>query len=71
MTATEAKKSIASLTEKINYHNDLYYQKSKSEISDQEFDKLLEDLAKLEAQFPDLKQADSPTQRVGGSSHQI
>ncbi len=66
MTATEAKKSIASLTEKINYHNDLYYQKSKSEISDLDFDKLLEELAKLEAQFPNLKQADSPTQRVGG-----
>jgi DNA ligase (NAD+) len=67
MTSAEAKKSIASLTEKINYHNDLYYQKSKSEISDQEFDKLLEQLVKLEQEFPELKLADSPTQRVGGA----
>src|ERR1700733_6519719 len=66
MTAPEAKKSIASLTEKINHHNDLYYQKNKSEISDQEFDKLLEELVRLEQEFPNLKLGDSPTQRVGG-----
>lgn len=67
MTADQAKKEIAALTEKINYHNDLYYQKSKTEISDQEFDKLLELLVKLEEQFPQFRSADSPTQRVGGT----
>ena len=41
-------------------------QQNKSEISDQEFDKLLEELVKLEVEFPNLKLADSPTQRVGG-----
>jgi DNA ligase (NAD+) len=66
MTSAEAKKSIASLTEKINHHNELYYQQSKTEISDQEFDKLLEQLVKLEQEFPELKLPDSPTQRVGG-----
>jgi DNA ligase (NAD+) len=66
MTESQAKKEIAALTEKINYHNELYYQKAKSEISDYEFDQLLEKLQKLETDFPSLKQPDSPTQRVGG-----
>lgn len=67
MNPSEAKKAIADLTEKINYHNDLYYQKNKTEISDQEFDSLLRQLTDLEAQFPELKLPDSPTQRVGGT----
>lgn len=67
MNAAEAKKVIAELTEKINYHIDLYYQKNKSEIADQEFDKLLADLGNLEQQFPQLRRPDSPTQRVGGT----
>lgn len=67
MTLEEAKKEIATLTEKINYHNDLYYQESRSEISDLEFDKLLERLLALEREFPELKDPHSPTQRVGGT----
>ena len=67
MTADQAKKEIAALTEKINYHNELYYQQSRTEISDQEFDKLLESLLRLEEQFPQLKSPHSPTQRVGGT----
>src|SRR5882762_5465487 len=67
MTSAEAKKQILELTEKINYHNDLYYQKNKSEISDFEFDQLLVKLTQLEKEFPELKFPDSPTQRVGGT----
>lgn len=67
MTVDQAKKEIAALTDKINYHNELYYQQSKSEISDREFDKLLESLIALEGQFPQFKSSDSPTQRVGGT----
>src|SRR6185369_7501052 len=67
MTATEAKKKIQELTDQVNYHNDIYYQKNKTEISDFEFDQLLEQLTKLEKEFPELKQPDSPTQRVGGT----
>jgi DNA ligase (NAD+) len=67
MNKTEAKKAIEQLSAKVNYHNDLYYQESKSEISDFEFDQLLNQLIQLEAQFPELKQPDSPTQRVGGT----
>lgn len=67
MTAEQAKKEIITLTEKINHHNELYYQESRTEITDQEFDKLLADLVKLEEQFPQFKSPDSPTQRVGGT----
>src|SRR6188768_4098631 len=67
MTPEQAKNTIRELTEKINHHNDLYYQQSKSEISDYEFDQLLSQLVALEAQFPQFKQLDSPTQRVGGT----
>ncbi len=67
MTEKEASKLIDKLTDEINYHNDLYYQKNKTEISDFEFDKLLKQLIDLEKEFPSLKQAHSPTQRVGGA----
>ncbi len=58
---------IKHLSEKIDYYNELYYQKSISEISDFEFDKLLEELTSLEKKFPQYRLPDSPTQRVGGS----
>ncbi|PZR29262.1 MAG: DNA ligase (NAD(+)) LigA [Azospira oryzae] len=67
MTKAQAEQTIAELTKKINYHSDLYYQKSKTEISDLEFDQLLAQLAQLENQFPELREVDSPTQRVGGT----
>jgi len=67
MTVDQARKEILELTAKINYHNDLYYQQHRTEISDYEFDKLLERLIKLEEAFPQLKSADSPSQRVGGT----
>ncbi len=58
---------INDLIEKINYHNQLYYMSSTSEISDYEFDQLLEQLQALEAQYPSLVRDDSPTHRVGGT----
>ncbi|HTJ48435.1 MAG TPA: NAD-dependent DNA ligase LigA [Cyclobacteriaceae bacterium] len=67
MTAEQAQKEIAELTDKVNYHNNLYYQKSKTEISDYDFDQLLARLVSLEEQFPQFKLPDSPTQRVGGT----
>ena len=63
----EAKTRIAELTDKINYHNHLYYQEDKSEISDFEFDQLMEELMQLEQQFPEFLLEDSPSQRVGGT----
>ncbi len=67
MTHAEASARIAQLSKQINRHNYLYYQESQSEISDYEFDQLLEELVRLETDFPDLLQSDSPSQRVGGA----
>ncbi|AMQ56235.1 NAD-dependent DNA ligase LigA [Algoriphagus sanaruensis] len=67
MTHAEAAKRIAQLTKEINYHNQLYYQESRTEISDFDFDRLLEELIQLETSFPDLLSPESPSQRVGGS----
>ncbi len=67
MNAEQAKKEILALSEKINYYNEQYYQQNRSEISDYEFDQLLEKLISLENDFPDLKYPDSPSQRVGGT----
>lgn len=63
----EAALKIAELTEKINFHNHLYYQEDRSEISDFEFDQLMDELIQLERQFPEYLKEDSPSQRVGGT----
>jgi DNA ligase (NAD+) len=67
MTAQEAQKRIAYLTEKINYYNQKYYQEHISEISDYEFDMLLAELIRLENEFPQFRAEDTPTQRIGGT----
>jgi len=54
------------LVEKLNHYNTQYYQNDSSEISDFEFDKLLEELKKLEDENPQFKLPNSPTLRVGG-----
>jgi len=55
------------LCEEIEKHNRLYYQEAKPEISDKEYDKLLKELVDLEKKYPELANANSPTQRVGGA----
>ena len=67
MTEAQPAKEIKTLTAQINHHNNLYYQKAQTEISDYEFDQLLEKLIDLEKKYPQFKQPDSPTQRVGGT----
>ncbi len=67
MSKTDAKERIARLTAEINRHNHLYYLEAQPEISDYAFDMLLEELSRLEQQYPELLQPDSPTQRVGGA----
>ncbi len=61
-------KELEALRAEIDRHNELYYQQSAPEISDFEFDKLLERLKELEAEHPDLITPDSPTQRIGGKA---
>lgn len=67
MTSSEAKSRIQKLTDQINLHNDLYYNKSDPKISDYEFDQLMEELIQLETKFPEWRLPDSPSQRVGGT----
>jgi DNA ligase (NAD+) len=67
MDKKQAHKEVLELIDKINYYNDKYYQEDISEISDYEFDQMLEKLNRLEAEFPEFKYAYSPTQRVGGT----
>jgi DNA ligase (NAD+) len=64
--ASSATTEIAKLREEIRRHEELYYLQDNPEISDAEYDLLLEKLQKLEAQHPDQITPDSPTQRVGG-----
>ena len=66
-TATkDIQKKIDALRDKIRQHEYRYYVLDDPEISDAEFDKLMEQLKHLEAEHPDLIMPDSPTQRVGG-----
>jgi len=62
----DVENKIEALREKIRHHEYLYYVVDDPEISDLEFDKLMQQLKDLEAQHPELIRADSPTQRVGG-----
>lgn len=59
-------REIDFLRSEIERHNELYYQKNEPEISDYEFDRLLERLQELEKENPHLITPDSPTQRIGG-----
>jgi len=56
---------IARLRELIRYHDRKYYVEAAPEISDLEYDRLMERLKKLEAEHPELVTPDSPTQRIG------
>jgi DNA ligase (NAD+) len=59
-------KKIEALREKIRHHEYRYYVLDDPEISDADFDKLMNELKRLEAEHPQLITPDSPTQRVGG-----
>ncbi|MEK6335514.1 MAG: NAD-dependent DNA ligase LigA [Acidobacteriota bacterium] len=63
---TSIEKKIDALREEIRGHDELYYLQQEPEISDREYDELIEKLKQLEQEHPDLITPDSPTQRVGG-----
>ena len=67
----QPRSEIEQLRQEINRHSDLYYQSDAPEISDYEFDQLLERLKALEAEHPELITADSPTQRIGGKADSL
>lgn len=66
MNAKDAREEILRLSKLINHHNYLYYVKSDPEISDYDFDMLLEKLIALETKFPEFSFDNSPTKRIGG-----
>lgn len=59
------------LIKQINYYNKKYYEEDTNEISDYAYDKLTVRLRELEAKYPNLKQKDSPTSKVGGKTKKI
>ncbi len=58
---------IFELIELLNKYNDEYYELDNPSVSDQEFDRLMNELIELEEKYPEYKRSDSPTQRVGGT----
>nr|WP_067055481.1 NAD-dependent DNA ligase LigA [Mucilaginibacter sp. L294] len=66
MSPTEAKDQIQALTAELRQHTYNYYVLAMPTISDYDFDQKLEHLNKLEKQFPEFLDPDSPTQKVGG-----
>lgn len=66
-TAADEQK-IKQLRERLLYHSHRYYVLDDPEISDYEYDMLMQQLKELEKQFPELVTPDSPTMRVGGEA---
>ncbi|HEY4166239.1 MAG TPA: NAD-dependent DNA ligase LigA, partial [Reyranella sp.] len=65
LTEAEAQQELARLAKEIAHHRQLYYQKDAPEVSDAEFDALLQRNEAIEKQFPALKRKDSPSEKVG------
>ncbi|MFZ5966076.1 MAG: NAD-dependent DNA ligase LigA [Bacillota bacterium] len=66
MNKKEASFKIDQLKKAINHHNYRYYVLDDPEISDYDYDMMMNELIKLEQEYPEFITADSPTQRVGG-----
>jgi DNA ligase (NAD+) len=67
LAAKNVEHEIERLRAEIDRHNRLYYIEAAPEISDREYDRLMERLLELEAKHPELVTPDSPSQRVGGA----
>jgi DNA ligase (NAD+) len=65
---SKAAQRIAELTDLLHHHDFRYYVLDDPEISDAAYDALMRELKKLEEDFPDLIQSNSPTQRVSGKA---
>jgi DNA ligase (NAD+) len=64
---SESQRRHAELAKQLEHHNTLYHTEDAPVISDYEYDQLQIELASLEAQYPELCSADSPSQRMGGA----
>ena len=70
MNKKEAEEKIFRLRNELNRHNHNYYVLSQPEISDFEYDMMLNDLIELEKRFPEFYDGNSPTQRIGDDRNQ-
>ncbi len=68
---SQAQKTIRKLADEIEEHNYRYYVLSQPTVSDKEYDDLLQRLIELEEKFPELKDVNSPTQRVGSKAASV
>lgn len=66
MNKKETIEEIKKLTDILNYHSVKYYTEDSPEISDYEYDLMMRKLVSLESEYPEARQPDSPTHRVGG-----
>src|ERR687888_2239396 len=64
--AKSAEQRVEELRKQLDYHGHRYYVLDDPEISDAEYDALLNELRDIEAEHPELRGPDSPTQRIGG-----
>ena len=67
LTESEAKAELKRLAAEINEHDRRYYQQDAPSVTDAEYDELRRRNAAIEARFPDLVRADSPSRRVGAA----
>lgn len=68
MSVETAKIRVQELHDQLNRYNYEYYVLDNPSVPDAEYDQLLKELIDLETQFPELRQPDSPSQRVGGQA---
>ena len=68
MDISAVKKELNRLRKEIRHHNKCYYDKDNPEISDYEYDLLMQRLKALEGEYPELITKTSPTQLVGGTA---
>lgn len=64
----DIKEEVKALRQQIEYHSNRYYNMDAPEITDYEYDMLMQRLKQLEKEHPELIDASSPTQKVGGSA---
>ena len=64
----DIKNRYEELVEQIRYHNERYYNQDNPEISDYEYDMLMQELKKIEKDNPEFITPESPTMKVGGSA---
>ena len=67
LAKSEAAAELARLAEEIAHHDKLYYQADAPAISDAEYDELRRRNEAIEARYPELVRADSPSARVGAT----